>query len=127
MIIWNIKKTMIFDILDLVILLTRFLIKFARIELKYILIKWKIVILVILLNNVSYLIHWILLNIAFDIIHVDIFNLPSIHDRKIFLTLVDNHTKHTWIYLVKIKSEIQNILFDFVVFIKIQFDKILKL
>jgi len=32
-----------------------------------------------------------------------------------FLTIVDDHTRHTWIYLMKNKSETINLLSNFVI------------
>ena len=43
----------------------------------------------------------------FDLVHCDIwgpFHVPSITGYKFFLTLVDDHTRFTWIHLLKHKS-----------------------
>lgn len=66
---------------------------------------------------------------AFDLIHMDIWgplSHSSIHGHKYFLTIVDDCTRHTWIYLMKAKFETRKLMHDFVVLIKNQFDKVIK-
>ncbi|XP_004499523.1 uncharacterized protein [Cicer arietinum] len=66
---------------------------------------------------------------AFDLIHMDIWgplSHSSIHGHKYFLTIVDDCTRHTWIYLMKAKFETQKLMHDFVVLVENQFDKVIK-
>ena len=45
---------------------------------------------------------------CFDIIHADIwgpYSTPSLNGSKYFLTLVDDHSRCTWVYLMKHKSQ----------------------
>ena len=49
----------------------------------------------------------------FDLIHVDIwgpYSIPSIHGHKYFLTIVDDYSGYTWIFLLKQKSEVVKVL-----------------
>jgi len=46
---------------------------------------------------------------------------PSLHGHKYFLTLIDDFTRHTWIFLVKLKSKARTLMHNFVTFIKSQF------
>jgi len=57
----------------------------------------------------------------FDIVHMDIWgpiNKPFIYDHKYFLTIVGDHNKHTWLYLMKNKSEAKNLMSNFLTFVK---------
>ena len=56
-----------------------------------------------------------------DLLHADIWGpiaVPSIQGHKYFLTLVDDHTRHTWVYLMKNKSEVHTHLKRFLVLIE---------
>ncbi|XP_075080400.1 uncharacterized protein LOC142165911 [Nicotiana tabacum] len=49
------------------------------------------------------------------------------HDRKyFFLTIVDDHTRFTWIYLLQMKSDVAIILSLFLPLIKTQFSNVIK-
>lgn len=66
---------------------------------------------------------------AFDLLHVDIWvplSIPSLHGHKYFLTIIDDHTRHTWIFLMTAKSETRSLLQNFVIFVKTQFNKSVK-
>ena len=46
----------------------------------------------------------------FDLIHLDIwgpFSVTSAEGYKFFLTIVDDHSRVTWVYMLKTKSEVQ--------------------
>ena len=50
---------------------------------------------------------------CFELIHVDIwgsFSIPSKNGSRFFLTIVDDYSRCTWIYLMKHKSETFNML-----------------
>lgn len=53
-------------------------------------------------------------------------SVPSIQGHKYFLTLVDDHTRHTWIYLLKLKSEATNYLQQFINMIHTQHNVLIK-
>ena len=67
---------------------------------------------------------------CFDLIHVDLwrpYSIPSILGHKYFLTIVDDYSRYAWISLLKQKSEIVNILENFVTFVQTQFEEIIKI
>jgi len=58
---------------------------------------------------------------VFYLIHIDIwgpFNTPSIYGHRYFLIVVDDFTRHTWVYLMRNKSETRGLLLSFVNLIK---------
>nr|KYP55041.1 Retrovirus-related Pol polyprotein from transposon TNT 1-94 [Cajanus cajan] len=68
-------------------------------------------------------------NKCFDLIHVDLwgpYSIPFVHGHKYFLTIVDDHSRYTWIFPLKLKSETSKILQNFVSLIKTQFDSVIK-
>lgn len=69
---------------------------------------------------------------CFELIHVDIFgggvyHVPSIFGAKYFLTIVDDYSKSTWIYLMKRKSDTQQLLVQFIHLVETQFDTKVKM
>ena len=46
----------------------------------------------------------------------------TVEGYKFFLTLVDDCTRTTWLYLMKFKSEARSLLESFITMIKTQFD-----
>ena len=67
---------------------------------------------------------------CFDLIHVDLWRpylIPSIHGHKYALTIVDDYSRYTWIFLLKQKSEVVKILENFVVFAQTQFETTIKI
>jgi hypothetical protein len=60
----------------------------------------------------------------FDIVHMDIWGpiaTPSMLGYKYFLTVVDDKSRFTWIFLMKYKSETSNLIKSFVKMIQTQF------
>ena len=60
----------------------------------------------------------------FDIIHCDIwgrYKHPSISGAHYFLTIVDDYTRFTWIFLMRHKDEAQSILKHFFSYVFTQF------
>ena len=55
-----------------------------------------------------------------------LFSIPTIDGYKYFLTIVDDFSRCTWIYLLKSKSETQVLLPQFYVFVETQFNKRIK-
>jgi len=67
---------------------------------------------------------------VFDLIHIDIWGhlgIPSLHVHKYFLTIVDDFSRHTWVHLMKNKSETRDLLQSFIVHVKNQFCKNVKI
>ena len=66
---------------------------------------------------------------VFDLVHMDIWgplNVHSLHGHKYFLTVVDDHSRYTWIHLMKSKNETRDYMQRFVTHIKNQFNKGIK-
>jgi len=67
---------------------------------------------------------------AFSLIHVDIwgpFSLTFVHGHRFFLIIVVDHTRHTWIYLMKSKSETRSLFLNFIIYVKNQFHYAVKI
>jgi len=67
---------------------------------------------------------------SFDLIHVDIwggYKIPSISGAKYFLTIIDDHTRYTWIYLMKHKSDTRDFLVNFINMAENQLDSKVKM
>lgn len=65
----------------------------------------------------------------FQLLHMDIWgplSVPSSHGHKYFLTVVDDYTRHTWIFLMKLKSETRALVENFILFVKNQFNSSFK-
>ena len=61
----------------------------------------------------------------FQLIHSDVWGPSqevSIHDHRWFLVLVDHCTRFTWVFLMKTKSEVSQIISYFINFVQQQFD-----
>lgn len=64
-----------------------------------------------------------------DIVHMDIwgpYKIPIVDGHKYFLTIVDDYTRTTWIYLLKLKSNACFTIKYFLSYVKTQFDKTVK-
>ena len=62
----------------------------------------------------------------FELIHIDIWgplNIAFVHGHRYFLTIVDDFSRHTWVFLMKNESETRFILDNFVIYIRNQFNK----
>ena len=62
---------------------------------------------------------------AFALVHIDIWgpcNVTSMNGYKYFLTIVDDHTRFVWVFLLHSKAETQSHLKNIVNFVEIQFD-----
>jgi len=65
----------------------------------------------------------------FDVVHVDIWGpcaIPSLLAYRYFLTIVDDHSRFTWLYPICNKSETRKNLTNFVAYVKNQFGKTIK-
>lgn len=61
----------------------------------------------------------------FELVHADIwgpYRVPTRYGHKYFLTIVDDASRATWVYLMKQKSEVANILEEFAAYAYNQFD-----
>ncbi|XP_074265248.1 uncharacterized protein LOC141587673 [Silene latifolia] len=66
----------------------------------------------------------------FDLVHVDVwgpYRKETRHKHKYFLTLVDDNSRATWVYLMKLKSEVPQLLIQFYHFVQTQFEKNIKI
>ncbi|XP_019423033.1 PREDICTED: uncharacterized protein LOC109332504 [Lupinus angustifolius] len=60
----------------------------------------------------------------FDLVHMDIwgpFYVPSTYGHKYFLTIVDDKSRFTWLYFLKYKSEVSELIKNFYSLILTQF------
>jgi hypothetical protein len=53
-------------------------------------------------------------------------SIPSIQGHRFFLTIVDDHSKPTWLYFMKSKSKASNLVKCFVAMIPTQYKTTLK-
>ncbi|CAH9127240.1 unnamed protein product [Cuscuta epithymum] len=68
-------------------------------------------------------------NSAFDLIHMDVwgpYRVTSYSGFKYFLTIVDDHTRCTWVFMLKTKSEVKFHMINFHKMIETQFHKRIK-
>ncbi|KAJ9538193.1 hypothetical protein OSB04_030926 [Centaurea solstitialis] len=68
-------------------------------------------------------------NACFELIHCDIwgkYRKPSLTEANYFLTIVDDHSREVWVYLLKYKYEASSCLFNFCNTVKTQFSKKVK-
>ena len=68
-------------------------------------------------------------NLAFDLVHCEIwgpFHLNSHTSHRFFLTLVDDFSRFTWVFLLKQKSDVASIIPKFFHMIQTQFEKTIK-
>ena len=69
-------------------------------------------------------------NSPFDLIHCDIwglYHIPTVDNQKYFLTIVDDNTRCTWVFLMKQKSETSSLIQSFFTLIKNQFSVSIKM
>ena len=70
-----------------------------------------------------------LADMPFDLIHSDIwgpYHVPTIYNKKYFLTIVDDCTRCTWVFLMKQKSKTVSLIQSFFNLIKTQFSITIK-
>lgn len=67
---------------------------------------------------------------SFDLLHMDIwgpYKVPYLSKFKYFLTLVDDHSRHRWIYLVSQKSDSLSTLETFLNYVSNHFKTTIKI
>lgn len=65
----------------------------------------------------------------FDLIHLDVwgpFKRESVEGYKYFLTIVNDHTRVTWIYMLRNKSDVSKCFPVFLKYVSTQYNAILK-
>ncbi|KAE9589571.1 putative RNA-directed DNA polymerase [Lupinus albus] len=66
---------------------------------------------------------------VFDIVHIDIWSpmsMPSTSGHRYFLTVVDDKSRFTWLYFMKAKSEVPDLVRNFTAMISTQFGSKIK-
>lgn len=66
---------------------------------------------------------------VFDLLHMDVwgpYRFTTHAGFRFFLTIVDDHSRMTWVFLMKFKNEVFGILRNFLVLIQNQFNKCVK-
>ncbi|XP_075086199.1 uncharacterized protein LOC142168922 [Nicotiana tabacum] len=66
---------------------------------------------------------------AFDLIHLDVwgpYNCATFDGNRYFLTVVDDFTRMTWFFLLKLKFDVCVVLTQLIVLIQTQFNKVVK-
>ncbi|CAA7043502.1 unnamed protein product [Microthlaspi erraticum] len=61
---------------------------------------------------------------AFDLLHIDIwgpYSVPTVDGYRYFLTIVDDHSRVIWVYLLRTKDEVLRVFPDFLTMIENQF------
>lgn len=94
-------------------------------------IQWTYVLLVICPSNKDYLFprNYDSASNIFDIVHVDLWGPYTHHSISVtpyFVTLVDDHSRVTWIFFIKHKSQTPNIISNFINSIQNQYNKTIK-
>lgn len=67
---------------------------------------------------------------SFESIHMDVwrpYRTTAVSGMRFFLTLVDDYTRWTWIFLMKLKSDVPVLLRDFIAMIHTRFNKKIKM
>jgi len=62
---------------------------------------------------------------CFDVIHTDIWGpspTPSLHGHRYFLSIIDDHNRYCWVYLMKNKYDTRNHVINFVNLVENQFE-----
>ncbi|KAF5812650.1 putative RNA-directed DNA polymerase [Helianthus annuus] len=66
---------------------------------------------------------------CFELLHCDVwgkYRFQSLSGANFFLTIVDDYSRHVWVFLIKRKSDASTCLVNFCKMIKTQFDKVVK-
>ncbi|CAH9080868.1 unnamed protein product [Cuscuta epithymum] len=66
----------------------------------------------------------------FTLVHSDIWGasrVPTIKGKRWFVTIIDDHTRVTWVFLIKEKSEVEKVFRDFYAMVQTQFNTNIKM
>ena len=66
----------------------------------------------------------------FDLLHMDIWgpcSKISMHGHKYFLTIIDDHSRFTWVHLMHSKAETRDIIINFITSIETQYNQKVKI
>ncbi|XP_070009476.1 uncharacterized protein [Nicotiana sylvestris] len=69
-------------------------------------------------------------NDSFHLVHMDVwgpYKVPTYNGMRYFLTLVDDFSRWTWIFMLQLNSDVITILKDFIVMVLNQFNKRIKI
>ncbi|XP_075102355.1 uncharacterized protein LOC142177467 [Nicotiana tabacum] len=67
---------------------------------------------------------------VFELLHIDVwgpYNVPTLDGNKIFLTIMDDCSRTTWLFLLKLKSDVIVMLRNFFSLVKTQLGKTVKM
>lgn len=67
---------------------------------------------------------------SFDLLHMDIwgpYKKDIFDEYKYFLTMVDDYSRMTWVFLLRLKFDVCTILKDFLTYVRTQFNKLVKI
>lgn len=76
-------------------------------------------------NRLPFVSHTTFASHPFDIIHIDVwgsFHEPTVDAYKFFLTIVDDYTRLTWVYLLKQKFDVLHVFPNFYAYVSTQFN-----
>ncbi|KAG7544005.1 Zinc finger CCHC-type [Arabidopsis thaliana x Arabidopsis arenosa] len=68
-------------------------------------------------------------SLPFELIHLDVwgpFSVESVEGYRYFLTIVDDCTRVTWIYMLRNKSEVSTQFHAFISYVKTQYNSVIK-
>lgn len=68
-------------------------------------------------------------NNAFDLLHIDTwgpFSVPTFEGFRYFLTIFDDHSRVTWLYLLRTKDEVLKVFPDFLRMVETQYGAVVK-
>lgn len=68
-------------------------------------------------------------NNAFDLLHIDTwgpFSVSTVEGYRYFLTIVDDHTRVTWVYLLRTKDEVLTVFPEFIQMVETQYKAVVK-
>ena len=80
-------------------------------------------------HTLSFPFHNHMSKLCFDLVHCDVwrpFHVNAITGYKYFLTLVDDHTRFTWVYLLRHKSNVLTAIPKFFKMVETQFNTKIK-
>lgn len=66
----------------------------------------------------------------FQLLHIDVwgpYTMQTLDGNKMFLTIIDDHSRMTWVYLLKLKSDVIIVLRNFLKLIQTQFNRNVKI